>query len=242
MAGVLTAVRGLGGDLLDFFFPPACAVCRAAPQPDLPLCARCEQALTILPDPVCARCRSFIPEPHLRCPAGHLRQPQPVWALGLFDDYYRELIHAFKFHGRMNCGRFLGVRLAEMVAGDPRHRAVDCIVPVPLHRSRQRERGFNQSELLARSLADRLEIGAGGGALRRIRQTQTQTALDYRQRRENVAGAFAPGKEAVAGKTVLLVDDVMTTGATLGECASVLRQAGADRIFAAVAALAMVDI
>ena len=241
MAGVLTSLRGVSDGLLDLFFPPACAICQAPPAPEMPVCARCCAALTLLPDPVCARCRAFVPEPHRRCLRGHRRQPGMVWSLGLFDDYYRELIHLFKFDRRLDCGEFLARRLGSMLREDVRSEHVDLVIPVPLHRTRQRERGFNQSALLADHVAQAIERPLAEGALKRIRNTSTQTALDYPRRRQNVAGAFSSGDATVKGQIALLVDDVMTTGATLAECASVLKAAGAKAVYGAVAALAMVD-
>lgn len=242
MAGVLGTLRGVTDGLLDLFFPPACAICQAPPATELPICERCLAALTRLPDPVCAQCRAFVPEPHTRCVRGHRRQPAIVWATGLFDDYYRELVHTFKFDRRLDCGMFLAQRLSEMVREDDRSAQIDWVVPVPLHPARQRERGFNQSSFLAAPIAEAIGKPLNDQALRRIRNTSTQTALDYRQRRANVAGAFAPEEAAVGDMNILLVDDVMTTGATLAECAAVLRKAGARGVFGAVSALAMVDI
>jgi len=167
---------------------------------------------------------------------GHTVPPFPVWALGLFDDYYRRLIHAFKFENRRDCGDFLGLRLGALVARDPRALAIEAVVPVPLHRARRRERGFNQSELLALAVAGAI----GRPVLRdlvRVRNTKSQTVLDGRRRKENVAGAFTV-RGAQSPQVVLLVDDVLTTGATIRECALALTETGAKRIFGAVVALA----
>ena len=112
---------------------------------------------------------------------------------------------------------------------------VDCVCPVPLHGARQRGRGFNQAALLARELARRLGVEAFPNAVRRVRNTPTQTHLSAVERRRNVRGAFEPNPVLAgwfAGRVVLLVDDVMTTGATVSEAASALRKAGARRILA----------
>jgi ComF family protein len=165
-----------------------------------------------------------------------------VWALGLFDDHYRAAIHAFKFHHRLDAGEFLGSRLAAMVAGDPRSRHIQIVVPVPLHPTRLRERGFNQSEMLARLVGAALNVPVEPRMLRRTRNTPTQTALDYESRRKNVAGAFRVGDAPIDGQNVLLVDDVSTTGATISECADALHEAGAGDIFGAVVALAALGV
>jgi len=182
--------------------------------------------------------RRFLEAGRQRCPAGHRDLPSLIWALGLFDDYYRELIHAFKFHGRTDCGEFLADRLADSVAADRRSAAVACVVPVPLHSARRRERGFNQSRLLAARIAARLERPLIDATLWRRRNTTTQTQLSVEARRDNVAGAFAVRPAEPLPDTVLLVDDVLTTGATLAACAAALQEAGAREILGAVVALA----
>jgi ComF family protein len=113
---------------------------------------------------------------------------------------------------------------------------IDVIVPVPLHKIRLDERGYNQSELLARELSYRLNIFMSK-ALRRVRNTTTQTALHKEERIENVKGAFkVTYKDTIVGKNVLLVDDVLTTGATLDECAKVLKENGAKDVYVATIA------
>jgi ComF family protein len=119
-----------------------------------------------------------------------------------------------------------------------RDREFDVIVPVPLHPARQRERGFNQASLLALALRDRVAAPIKP-LLERVRYTTTQTAFDRTERIENLHGAFRLRRKAdVRGLRVLLIDDVLTTGATLSECARVLKKAGAVSVFAATAARA----
>ena len=123
---------------------------------------------------------------------------------------------------------------------DPRlcQRHFHLVVPVPLHPARLRERGFNQAELLAKILAQKINIPLGR-ALERIRYTTTQTAFDRVERMENLYGAFRLRKKiGVRGLHVLLVDDILTTGSTLSECARVLREAGAQSVYAVTAARA----
>jgi len=152
-------------------------------------------------------------------------------AVGDYDGALRAILHAFKYEGR----RSLAVPLASMM----RHRGADvlagaaCVVPVPLHHSRQRHRGFNQAVDLAR----RLDLPVLH-ALRRVRATPTQTGLPAAQRHRNMRGAFALGRRggAVGGSIVVLVDDVSTTGATLEACARTLKQAGVAEVRALTAA------
>jgi competence protein ComFC len=151
----------------------------------------------------------------------------------------REIIHDFKY-GRQIYLRHLVARWLCAALDDPRLRShgFDVIVPVPLHPARERERGFNQASLLAELLAARVSIPSRY-LLERIRYTTTQTALDRTERMENLHNAFRLRKNAnVRGLRVLLIDDVLTTGSTLNECARILKGAGAISVHAATAARA----
>ena len=152
----------------------------------------------------------------------------------------RAAILQLKFRRRERLGKRLGGLLAEVWDGIEEDHEDDrtVLVPVPLHTSRQRERGFNQAELLARGLTARLEKIRGGRApqvdarsLRKIRATPPQTGLSVSARHENVRGAFAVARpERIHNKKIVLVDDVMTTGATLSACARAVRVAGARSV------------
>jgi ComF family protein len=229
---VLTRWAGLAGDLVDFVYPPACLLCQAPPG-DAPVCPACEAVLTALPSAVCSRCRLFLTA-DLTCPLGH--SDLAVGALGLFDDHYRPLVHALKFHGDLRTGRWLGRRVGRAVVQSGLARQVTAVVPVPLHPTRQRERGYNQSQVIgaevARALGAPLSL-----ALVRQRDTRSQTELAREARADNVRGAFA-ARVRLENASVLLVDDVLTTGATLAECAAALQAAGADSVVAATVALA----
>ena len=180
-----------------------------------------------------------------RC--GLCRRIEPAFArataYGSYEGGLRELIHLLKYAGVRPAANVLGRMLAEAIAPLEPDFAADSIavVPVPLHRTKLRQRGFNHAELMARAAIKlspvpcRLRLCAG--ALERKRETPSQTGLTSHQRRENVRGAFAVAQsEAVKGHEVLLVDDVYTTGATVSECTRVLRRAGATRVWVATVA------
>jgi len=157
-----------------------------------------------------------------------------AFCYGAYEGSLRKLIHLFKYSGMRRLARPLGALLADAL---PRDRQFDLVTAVPLHWRRRWQRGFNQSELLGKAIAHARGIPAAG-VLRRRSSTRAQAGLSNAQRRENVSGAFR-ARRRVNGLRVLLVDDVMTTGATAGACARALKKAGAKSV--SLAALARVD-
>lgn len=159
-------------------------------------------------------------------------QPQD----GQDQDPMRGIIHNLKYRNKKSLAERLGKMMAEAVEATS---LPEAIIPVPLHSARKRERGYNQSELLARQIGQRLEVPVLERALKRTRNTKSQTGLRREQRLENVKGAFrVKDAGAIRGRTVLLVDDVTTTGATLEACGEALALAGSIKICAVVAAWA----
>jgi ComF family protein len=151
----------------------------------------------------------------------------------VYDEAASLVVGALKFEGRMSLASPLA---AEMVNGVPPGARVEIVTPVPLHPARQRERGYNQSRLLAEELAVRIEAPFVEGILRRRRATRAQAGLGPEERRENMKEAFEVVKPGtVRGRSVLVVDDVVTTGATLDACMEALESAGADARAAALA-------
>jgi ComF family protein len=180
-----------------------------------------------------------------RC--GLCRRAEPPFAraaaYGSYESGLRELIHLLKFGGVSPAANVLGRMLAEAIATLESEFPTDsmAVVPVPLHRTKLRQRGFNQAELIARAAikikqpSDHLRLCAG--VLVRRRETASQIGLTSHQRRENLRGAFEVAEpEALKGREVLVVDDVYTTGATVSECARVLRRAGATKVWVATVA------
>ncbi|OFV89804.1 MAG: hypothetical protein A3G76_00045 [Acidobacteria bacterium RIFCSPLOWO2_12_FULL_65_11] len=220
---------------------PVCAACGAPlDQPTRgPVCAGCWRSILPLTPPLCDRCGDALPTWRStsvsmeRCPRCR-RSPRAIdraRAVGTYDGALRAVIHALKYEGRRSLARPLAA-LMRMRGADVLDGA-DWLVPVPLHRSRRRERGFNQAVDLARHLGRPVRQ-----ALRRVRPTRTQTGLPAAQRHHNVRGAFVIARAAgeLAGRCVVLVDDVSTTGATLDACARVLKEAGAREVRALTAA------
>lgn len=156
---------------------------------------------------------------------------------GRLEDPLQSIIHQFKYGSHPSLARPLARLIHALWVQSFQDRAPDMIVPVPLHKARQRERGFNQAWLLARHLSRWTQVPLMDRVLVRFRSTAVQAGLSRGQRRRNIRGAFkVPDRAAVRKRAVLLVDDVFTTGATLNECARMLRKQGAHRVDVATVA------
>lgn len=242
------AVSGTANALVAVTLAPRCAAC--AKVLDAPLdgavCAPCWGLVRTLAPPLCRACGDPLPSWRVisvateRCPRCRRRPPaiDAGRAAGEYEGALREIVHAFKYEGRRSLARPLGAMLR--VAGAEMLRDADCVVPVPLHPWRRVRRGFNQAADLARHL-DQPVLHA----LFRWRATPPQTGLTATARRQNVRGAFAitplrpqATYAALEDRIVVLVDDVRTTGATLNECAVVLKAAGAREVRALTVARA----
>jgi ComF family protein len=218
--------RQLSDAALDLLFPPRCVVCR---RPGELLCRRCAQAFPALEEPLCAICSVPVRGGDL-CPK--CRRSRPVYGrvISAFDyrDGVRKAIHALKYDKKPDLAGLLVAELCQVVG--PPGEKVDALCGVPMTEERRLERGYNHADLLAQALARQWNLPLlPGGALSRIGGSARQVELDAGARRENVRGAFLADAGVVAGLTVMIVDDVCTTGATLEACAGALLAAGADR-------------
>lgn len=221
-------------EVLDTLYPPRCAACALVGCDGW--CAECAERIPYLPLPVCARCGTPV-SPEGFCLSCHLHPlvPQAVRAVTRFQGVVRAAIHRFKYEGRPALAPVLAGLLIQgwqTALAEPLHQA-EVVLPLPIHPQRERERGFNQSLLLAREFCHSTGLPLLVGALERITYRQPQVGLGATERQENVRGAFRvaqPGQ--IAGKSVLLLDDVWTTGCTLNEAARALLEAGARGVFA----------
>ncbi len=241
--GLNEAVRTCADALLAVLLAPACAACEApidAPTRGA-VCPGCWSRIVPIAPPACATCAEPLPSWRIisteqqRCPRCRRRGTliSRARSIGAYDGALRDIVHALKYDGRRSLAAPLAARMrahgANVLDG------ADLVVPVPLHRSRLRRRGFNQAADLAQHLG--LPCRA---ALRRIRPTSSQTELPAARRHANVRGAFAIRRGVrIEGSCVVLVDDVCTTGATLEACAAILMQAGAREVRALTAARAV---
>jgi len=229
--------------LLDLLFPPLCHACRSfIPQAgELLICPGCLDKVSFVLSPLCTVCGApFATERGADHTCGACLAHPSAYSCrsaAMLAGPVQELIHRFKYGGRVHLAQPLGVLTAAALMDFGREAAPELIVPVPLHRKRLRQRGYNQSQLLGKVLEKQWGAPLEIGNLRRIRWTEPQTGLDAGDRVSNVRGAFAV-KDAgrLQGKRVLLVDDVLTTGSTMRECAEALREAGVAAVCAVTVA------
>jgi ComF family protein len=225
--GVYAKLTQLARDLLGLVYPSKCLICSAR---------QCSEMTPLL----CEDCLLMIATRPLPSDGGVIELKGQV-SLTLLDEAYagwhydtsmQLLIHAIKYRRRPSLSRLLGSMLAQRLREFLQNEMARAVlVPVPLHRRRERERGFNQSLLLAQALAKVWSLTILPGALKRVRFTQQQAKLDATARWQNVEGAFAPASNfGLETRAIFLIDDVFTTGATMNACAAALKSAGAARV------------
>jgi ComF family protein len=219
---MIPSITALARDLLAFALPQRCPGCGVQADPARLLCDACLARIPRLDTTLCVRCLAAGRE-GAGCLAHAGFVARAAW---IYDERAALVVHALKYDERPGLARALGEAMARVIP--PGYRP-DLVVDVPLHRARRRERGYNQAAALADALAEAIAAPRLAGALTRVRPTRTQARLGPAERRRNIAGAFRVERPtALEGRSVLLVDDVLTTGATLESALAALASAGAD--------------
>ncbi|MCI0351659.1 MAG: ComF family protein [Acidobacteriales bacterium] len=233
---LVTALNSLSAVIL----PATCKLCQTQVE-DLRLgvvCQSCWDSLKVIEAPWCGVCGYAFPSKAIdpnqalcgACRRG-LYRFDVARAYGPFQDSLREIIHHLKYGRHPSLARPLAVRLTSVYEAHRHSLQADWLIPVPLHPARERERGFNQAVEISRHFSRLAGVPLAWRWLLRTRPTQVQAGLTRRERRSNVNGAFDVSKGAeIQGKTLLVIDDVFTTGATLNECARILKQRGAAKV------------
>jgi competence protein ComFC len=230
-------LKETGDRVLDFFFPPHCVICRHY---GAWFCLDCQQEIELIHPPICHRCGSPLADSFSPLPVPAVgKGPNPVCrncrttlprqnrllACAYYTDPLKEAIRQFKYSDLSSLAAPLGKLMASGWIRFALHTTdIDVIVPVPLHPSRERQRGYNQSALLARELGTHLHLPVVEGVLVRTRATAPQVDLSREERRANVRNAFSCVDGSLAGQGVLLVDDVYTSGSTMDAAYSALQK------------------
>ena len=244
-------LKSLFHSLLNFVFPPFCASCyrKIMDHKAGMICDACWGSLVVWDPGCCQRCGEQLQAPvenpmPMLCPGCRI----PDWAcadiraVGPFKEPLSDAIHLLKYSDRRSIVNKISLYMERSLAGAGQYQNADLILAVPLHPARKRERGYNQAQLLAQALGKLLNKPRPENIIVRARHTQTQTKLNKQQRLENVKDIFTVKRpELVRGKCVILIDDVLTTGATIGSCAGKLLEAGATKVLALTAAAAPLD-
>jgi len=235
--------------IADLIFPPRCITCGELLEQHglLPFCPSCMAGIRFIGSPLCPRCGTPFPaaegEDHLCGECLITERPYAVArSVGRYEKTLLTAIHRFKYRGKTGIGDLLSKMMADFADKTWDMKVFERILPVPLHRRRLRERGFNQAVILARGLSKRFNVPLDFTSLRRDLLTPPQVGLDRKQRSANVQGAFTvTHSERIVGRRLLLVDDVYTTGSTLTECARVLIRAKAEAVAVLTMARAVYD-
>lgn len=231
-----------GWKVLDFFLPPQCGGCDRW---GVSWCDSCQAKTEIIPSRICAVCG----EPRFKrkgtddgiCDRCRSHQPEytMVRSWARFSGPVRRAVYRLKYRRDAGLGKALSSYLVQ-IARD-QHWVVNAVTVVPLDDERMRQRGYNQANLLAGPVAKALGVPFRPNALERVRKTQSQVGLSRRERGENVRNAFSVSPDIMLGQQVILVDDVITTGATLRECARALKKAGTKRVYGLTLARSLLE-
>lgn len=235
---------GILAALLDLIYPPVCPLCgrftagetHSQGTDTTSFCAECSSTLKPINPPFCKVCSVPLPpgrDDEPICGACLRKRPayRAAWAPFVYEGAAAEAIKQLKYEKKTSLAPLLANLMAPLAERKVRDLERPLVMPVPLHPRRLRERGYNQSLLLARALADIVKLDLDYLSLRRIRHTSPQMALGMDKRHTNVRGAFKVKDDSKwAGRDILLIDDVATTGTTLNECALALMEAGAKAV------------
>lgn len=229
----MSGIRKAGEALLQIVYPRRCPVCdRITGWRGEKICRACRPRLSLLTPPWCMKCGRKLQEEGEYCPECRRKKRSYLRGRALYDyGSAAEAIYRFKYGGRREYADFFGEQISLHLGGFIRNVEPDGLVPIPLHRSRKRSRGYNQAALLAKAVGRRMDIPVYSEMLVRVKKTAPQKKLNPEERQNNLKKAFIMGRNDVKLKTIIVIDDIYTTGATIEEAARVLKEAGADRVY-----------
>lgn len=213
---------------VDWIYPPVCAGCGL---PGEIWCAECQKSIQEIRDNFCDSCGYPGIYVSGECPGCNKHDPQytKIRSCGVYKGPLKEAIHSLKYQNNLALGFSLSEMLAKKI--NMEKWDIDLVVPVPLSKIRQKERGYNQAALLAHPLAERMGVKYDSKSLIRKKATESQVHLSAEERSRNMAEAFSAKPDVWKGQSVLIIDDVITTGSTINECARTIREGGAKAVF-----------
>ena len=227
--------------MLDILYPRKCPVCDRIIMPKGALiCPRCRRRVCFIGEPRCKKCgKALMFEEKEYCENCKAQERHFVYGLALmdYDSVSRKILADLKYHGKRDNADYVAAEMAIRLGREIKRMEPDVLIPVPIHPRRRRLRGFNQAELLAKRLGERLDIQMRADVLVRIRNTRPQKELGSLGRLNNLLEAFAVRRWDPSWQTVCLVDDIYTTGSTVEACTRILLAAGAKRVYAVCAAI-----
>ncbi|MEJ8734561.1 ComF family protein [Ruminococcus sp. AF18-22] len=218
--------------ILDLLYPPVCPFCGRIERKGI--CAVCRKKIVYIDEPRCMKCGKPLETEEEEYCSDCLRhtlsyaQGRSLW---VHKEPVSTAIYQFKYHNKRVYADVFGEELAKRYGRQIENWKIEEILPIPLHSSRQRRRGFNQAELVARKLGEYTEIPVNAGALQRVRKTMPQKLLSDSERRKNIQRAFGVVKTWKPKRNVLLIDDIYTTGNTIHAAAKILKKAGAQNVY-----------
>ena len=220
--------------LIELLFPRRCPVCdKPVDKMGRYICLKCRKKVQYVKSPLCLKCgKSVKDETQEFCE--DCRNSNHIFDRGraLYEyDSMKEAIYRFKYRGRKEYADFFGKELAEKLGEEIKGFKADAIVPVPLHKEREKKRGYNQAALVARSLGKELHIPVNENLIYRKKATLAQKNLKGKERQNNLKNAFKIGQNDVKLKTIIVVDDIYTTGATMDEVSMCLKSAGIQKVY-----------
>jgi ComF family protein len=219
---------------IDFIWPPKCLICGISLENGkMIVCGECEKNIILFSPPFCSHCgkplfySGDISERSCALCKEKKDHFDRVFIIGSYESSLKEAVHQFKYSKKIQLREYFSVLINDYIEKNNVLDKVDVIIPVPLFSTKKRERGFNQSELLAKEISKEWDLPLSTENLYRARYTDPQYNLDYIQREKNIKGAFRlKDKNIIEGKRVLLIDDIITTGATVNECSRILKKEG----------------
>lgn len=220
-------------EFLDMLYPEKCPICHQILEfPEKLICKECLNKLRFIGTDRCLKCGRSVEGDREYCTvcSNRTRSFTEGRSILIYDDIMKESLLRYKYGGRREYGRFYAALMYQCGRREIERWKPDLILPVPLHRRKKRIRGFNQAEVLASYISEWTGIPMESDVLRKTRNTKSQKKLDAQQRKKNLKNAFCVQKK-MCGLNVLVIDDVYTTGSTMEEIASVLKQSGVGNVF-----------